>query len=564
MSWSYAYTPTIWPSILVVILMLGMAVFSARRRSVPGATLFIIGCLFGAAWGAGSLMEYAAVNLATKIFWVKFQTACQLPTATTITCFTLEYAWPGRWVNRRNLALLSIAPLLVLVMIFLDNLHHWVWTSFSFDGSVVPHLAPGGWAAIIYSFGLVILSLVVLTWLWLHSPQHRWPVALMILGHIGVRTMYVLEKINLINTLLPLDVIGLAFIVVMYSIALYAFRIFDPIPLARRTLIEQLHDGVLVLDPHGGVTSLNTAAEHILGAPLKQVQSKQIGEFLPGLSDSSSPLEDMVLSKPGEIIMGLGAESRCYELELSPLDDFRGLPVGYLLLLHDVSEQRRSQAQILEQQRGLATLKEREHLARELHDELAQGLAFINLQSQLIGSLLEAGQKEKAQAQLQVLAKAAREAQMDVRGEIGKLSYRIDPAGDLLESLRLYSLTFQEKYGVQTELISSVDFPSISFAPTVEAQLLPIVQEAFTNIRKHARANHVRVSLTKEPKCIFIEIEDDGVGFNPDERFTSHETFGQGIMSQRAAEVGGWVEVKSVPGKGTKVTIAVPVIAETL
>lgn len=565
MNWSYTYTPAIWPSILVILLMLGLAIYSSRRSSIPGAIPLMIGCLFAAAWAAGSVMEYAAMGLAAKIFWVKFQTACQLPSATMITCFVLEYAWPGRWLTRRNLALLSVAPLLVLGMILLDNRYHWIWTSFKLDGSVVSQLAPGGWAAIIYSFGLVILNLVVLTWLFLHSQPHRWAVAIMITGHIGVRTLYVLEKANIVHSLLPLDVIGLAFIVLTYTIALFGFRIFDPIPLARQTVIEQLHDGVLVLDPHGRVASLNAAVERILGAPLKQVLGRPIGELLPGLSDLSFPLDGTAaLSIPGEMTMGLGAESRCYEIESSLLDDFRGLPIGYLLLLHDVSGQRRSQAQILEQQRALATLTEREHLARELHDELAQGLAMINVQAQLVSGLLETGQKDQAQAQLQVLARAAREAQLDVRGEIGKLSYRMDPNGGFLESLQHYLQTFQETVGVQTELISCENLRTVSLTPTVEAQLLPIVQEAFANIRKHARAKHVRLSVTRDPGCISLEIEDDGVGFDPDRLPSSHERFGQGIMSQRAAEVGGRVVVSSALGKGTKVAIQVPVQAEAL
>ena len=307
----------------------GDGIYSSRRSSIPGAIPLMIGCLFGAAWAAGSVMEYAALDLATKIFWVKFQTACQLPAATMITCFVLEYAWPGRWLTRRNLALLSVAPLLVLGMILLDNLYHWIWTGFTFDGSVVPQLAPGGWAAIIYSFGLVILNLVVLTWLFLHSPQHRWAVAIMITGHIGVRALYVLEKTNLVHSPLPLDVIGLAFIVLMYAIALFGFRIFDPIPLARQTVIEQLRDGVLVLDPQGRVASLNAAVERILGAPLKQVQGKPIGELLPGLSDLSFPLAGQAaLSKTGEMTMGLGAESRCYELEFSRWMIFAGFPLA--------------------------------------------------------------------------------------------------------------------------------------------------------------------------------------------------------------------------------------------
>jgi hypothetical protein len=101
---------------------------------VPGALRFSIGSLLAALWAAGSVMEYAAVDVATKIFWVKVQAIWQLPTVTAITCFTLEYTWPGRWLTRRNLALLSIAPLLFLGLTLTNNLHHLLWTGFRFDG----------------------------------------------------------------------------------------------------------------------------------------------------------------------------------------------------------------------------------------------------------------------------------------------------------------------------------------------------------------------------------------------------------------------------------------------
>jgi signal transduction histidine kinase len=97
-----------------------------------------------------------------------------------------------------------------------------------------------------------------------------------------------------------------------------------------------------------------------------------------------------------EISLGVGAATRTYLLSASPLKDWRGQEAGRLLLLHDVTEQKRAQAQILEQQRALAMLHEREQLARELHDELAQELAMINVQAQLVSGLLEAGQEEQA------------------------------------------------------------------------------------------------------------------------------------------------------------------------
>jgi len=557
--WSFSYTPAIWPSILAVLLMLGLAVFSSRRSNIPCAIPLMIGSLFGAAWAFGSVMEYTATDLAVKILWVKFQTIFQLPAVTAVTCFVLEYAWPGRWLSKRNLVILSLAPLMVFGMVLFDSRLHWIWSGFEWNNTVSPQLAPGGWAAIMYSFMLGVLNLIALTWLFLHSPQHRWVVVVILIGQVGVRTLYVLEKGNYAQSRLPLDVIGLTFIVMMYSIALYGFRIFDPIPLAQRTLIGQLRDGVLVLDPQGRVASSNAAFERMIDIVLKQVKGKPVTEILPGFKDLGTPLEELAAQQaPVELTLGAGAEQRSCELETLPLYDFRGLAVGYLLLLHDVSDQRRSQAQILEQQRTLAMLKEREHLARELHDELAQGLASINVHAQLVSGLLEAGQPEEAQAQLQILAQAARNAQVDVRGEIRMLSYRMDPVEGFLESLRRYLHAFQETHKIQTELAASTDFPMRLFSPTVETQLMHIVQEAFTNIQKHAMAKHVRVYAAREHGSFKLKIEDDGRGFDLEQIRPANNSFGQGIMAQRAAEVGGRVEINSAPGKGTRVLIEVP------
>src|SRR5512136_2042329 len=112
MNWHFAYTPSIWPPFITVLFLLALAFYSWRRRSVPGALPFAIGSLFGALWAAGTVMEIAALDLPTKIAWFKFQAAWQIPLVTATTCFILEYAWPGRWLTRRNLILLSIPCLL--------------------------------------------------------------------------------------------------------------------------------------------------------------------------------------------------------------------------------------------------------------------------------------------------------------------------------------------------------------------------------------------------------------------------------------------------------------------
>jgi signal transduction histidine kinase len=116
--------------------------------------------------------------------------------------------------------------------------------------------------------------------------------------------------------------------------------------------------------------------------------------------------------------VGSRLETRYYQVEASALNDWRGLEIGRLLLLHDVTEQKQAQAQTLEQQRALAILTERERLARELHDELGQVLAFISTQGHVIQTLLVRGDVSTASSYVARLSEAADEADIDMRESI--------------------------------------------------------------------------------------------------------------------------------------------------
>jgi PAS domain S-box-containing protein len=559
MAWNYAFTPTIWPSLLTIFLLIVLTVYAWRRRSMPGVLPFSFALLFAFLWTAGSALEYAAVDQATKIVWVRFQAAWQLPSAIAITCFLLEYTWPGRWLNRRRLILLSIPPLVIGVFILTDELHHLFWRSFEIDGTVFPMLGPAGWTGIAIGYSLLIANFIIFVWLFRHSPLHRWFVVLILLGQLTIRILFLLNVSGVWRTDLPLDVLGIAFGYLMYTIALFRYNVLDPVVLSRQTVIEQMHEGMLVVDRDGRVVSLNPAAAAMLRISDRQVRGRPLHEILPSYALPQDGCES-----EAEIHLGGGIQTRTYRLAASSLTDWRGQEAGQMLLVHDVTELRRSQAQLLEQQRALAMLQERERLGRELHDELAQELAMINVQAQLVSGLLEAGQEEQAREQLQSLARASREAQVDVRREIGKLSHRMDPADGFLGNLRHLTEVFGASCGIRIDLVLPEDPRSISLSPTAEVHLLRIVQEAFANIRKHAGAKQVRVSITKELDCITLKIGDDGVGFDPLRLPGSHESFGLGIMSQRAAEVGGRVEVKSIPGKGTGVLIAIPLKEEAI
>jgi signal transduction histidine kinase len=558
MTWNYAYTPTIWPSIFTVLLLLVLSAFSWRRRSMPGALPFTISCMFATLWAASSVMEVASLDAATKIFWVKVQGVWQLPVPTTITCFILEYAWPGRWLTRRTLALLSIAPLLTLVLILTNDLHHLMWLSFAVNGSVFPLRGPGNWTLVAYAYGLSIVNIIVFVWLFLRSPQHRWPVVIMLAGLVGARVVYMVDAAQVIKSDLLLDVLAITFGALMYAIALFGFRLFDPIPLARQTAIEQMHTGMLVLGAQGHIASLNAAAQAILEVPAKRALGRPIQNLLPAYTDL---FEDITAAEVGkfEINLGMGADIRYYELETSSLKDWRGLPVGRILLLQDVTKQKQAQAQIVEQQRALAMLNEREQLARELHDNLGQVFAFVNTQGQAVRRSLSRGDISTADAHVGRLVEVAREADVDIRESILGLRVTLSEHG-LKPALVKYLAQYEKNYGIHTQLERPEAFVDGVFEPLVEVQLLRILQESLTNVRKHSGADCVRIAFAFEDGWARVTIQDDGQGFDSAAGIDgSGGNVGLRVMRERAEEVGGSLSLHSEPGQGTQVVVRVPV-----
>jgi signal transduction histidine kinase len=550
---------------LTTLLLVVLCAYSVRRRSVPGALPFAAGCVFAGLWAAGSAPELAAADPTTKIFWVKFQAAWQLPATTAVTCFVLEYTRPGRYLTRRNVVLLSIISLLVLLSIVTDNLHHLFWRDFQFEGEVVPVRGPLNWGAVSLGYVLGVINLVGLSWLFVRSPQHRWPVAVILSAQIGARVVYAVDAANIVRTAVPLDVISLAYLFAAYAVALFAFRIFDPIPLARRMVIEQMRDGVLVLDLEGRVASLNPAAEGVLQMPARLVRGHLLRDLLPAhpeLAEDSQKgtLEDF------EISLGSAPQTRSYAAAVSPLKDWRGLAMGRLVLLHDVTAERRAQAETLQRQWAEATLQERELLGQELHDGLAQALGFLSLQAQAARVQLRSGQKAAADESLKRLGEVALEVQGDARELIGNLLSVSLPSESFCDTLRGAVSRFEAQTGLPVRLEIDADAEGactpLELPPAASVQLLRIVQEAMANVRKHAGSpNKIEVALQADSEQILLTIADDGDGFAPSAVGHSDTHFGLQVMRQRAARIGGEIHVRSALGEGTCVEVCAPLSA---
>jgi len=205
---------------------------------------------------------------------------------------------------------------------------------------------------------------------------------------------------------------------------------------------------------------------------------------------------------------------------------------------------------------SVAVSEERLRIAQEMHDGLAQVLAYVNTKAQVVREHLKKERVDEAMKHLDQLAAAAREVYADVRESIIGLRSAAGPDNTMADSLREYVSTWEAQNGITCRLHLETD-PRL---PTgAELQVLRIVQEALANVRKHSKARSADLWVEQAGSRIRITVKDDGVGFNPAELGRSEfPRFGLSTMRERAESVGGLFELDSTPGEGTRVIIEVP------
>ncbi len=211
--------------------------------------------------------------------------------------------------------------------------------------------------------------------------------------------------------------------------------------------------------------------------------------------------------------------------------------------------------------RELAVDAERERIAREMHDGLAQVLGYVNTKSQAIEELLVAGRTTEARGLLADLAAAARSIYVDVREAILGLRSPVPPGVGLVASVEEYAARFADAAKIAVRVQASGAARDLELAPDVESQAFRIVQEALTNVRKHSGAGRADVAFSVVDGRLQVVIADDGQGIDAAARPADRPRYGIEAMRERAASIGASVEWTTPPGGGCRVQLAVAVEA---
>lgn len=311
--------------------------------------------------------------------------------------------------------------------------------------------------------------------------------------------------------------------------------------------------GVLLLGPHGGqgeVVASSPPAQSL--GSWESALAASVGATHTAVrgSDGARAFLGVPLLSQGRVIGVMGAlraNGRTFSVE----DE---LLLGMFTVAASAGVEN---AQRLEEAQLLATVEERERIARDLHDDLGQLLGFLTAKIQAVQELVAGGRGEQAREELSGLERASRTLGAQVREAILGLRARVGPDRPLSPALEDYVAEFGIQAGLSTDYASTPDTGG-SLPGAAQYHLLRIAQEALSNARRHANASRVTVRLDEHDGVLELSVQDDGAGFDPAVAARSGG-FGLTTMAERARAVDGTLDVRSALGEGTTVALSVPV-----
>ncbi len=210
--------------------------------------------------------------------------------------------------------------------------------------------------------------------------------------------------------------------------------------------------------------------------------------------------------------------------------------------------------------REAAVSQERHLLAGELHDSIAQSLAFLKIQVQLMRDALQSGNSVEIKQVLEEIDLGVRESYGDVRELLMNFRTRTNTE-DIEPALATTLRKFEHQSGLKASF--AMQGQGMPLSPDLQIQVLHIVQEALSNVRKHARASQVWLDVQQQPAWRF-EVRDDGVGFSPNNDQLDETHVGLRIMAERAQRIGADLDFISTPGHGSSIILTLPAPAHPM
>ena len=344
------------PLLLSSIISFFMIVMVMRRPS-PYRLPLIILMIFIMDWSLGYSMELLGNGVEEKLFWVKVEYFGIVGIPPVWLILVLQYIGKEKMVNKKNVLLLSIDPIIATVLVWTNDMHHLIWKKIEIMGGEpfsMLQMNYGIWSQIriIYVYLIVISSIILLIHASLKSFRFYKKQSYLL---VSAALAPLIGNVLYTSKITPIDLTPFGFSItgIIITWGLLRFRIFDILPMAKDVIIENMRDGIIVVDSNYRIIKINPAARKFLGG--MDIVGKSVDE-LDGICRELSKYckagEEM--REEVEVVNG---EKRIYEVFSLPLFDDYGNRVGCMVSIHDITE-----------------IKEAEKALRSAHEEMKRAL----------------------------------------------------------------------------------------------------------------------------------------------------------------------------------------------
>ena len=384
-----------------------VAVYIWLHREAPGAKSLFVCMIARMIWLASFLLISANIDLMVKFMGVKLYYLALFVTTASWLGLALEITGREKWIRGWRFWGLILPLLLIHLLCFFDyQTTHFVFARIWLEGSTLNiEYGPLKTVMVGYNYLLVFLAEVFMARLYLTSSGQlgRQAGVVMAAAAIGLTGQFFWRANT--NPALRQDILAVSVLLTNLTIswAIMRLRMFRIRSTALAEVAKNTGDGLIVLDSRDHLVDLNPSAAAIVGKTPPQILGKP---FKKALLDGPPALQEMARfghDPMPEICLNASGSPTYYRIDRLPLRNARQKPLGGVIVLHDITELRREQAKIVEQEKALAVLKESDRLGRELHDGQGQLLGYFHMQLEAARSLIAKGRPDQAEPLLKQL-----------------------------------------------------------------------------------------------------------------------------------------------------------------
>lgn len=350
MSWQY--TPYVFPVLASTAIAGALAVWGWRRRPAAGATWFAAMLFAAFLWSLFYALEIISGDLAAALFFSKMQYFGASVLAVTWLLLVLTYTGRSGELTAKTITLLSIVPLTTILLVWTNEAHHLIWVNPHLARGDFNHLAfspgPWWWINTAYSYLLFAIAtiLLIVTWLQAASLYRRQIIILLIfsaltwLGNLAYTAGFAPKGLNL--TAITFTISG-----VMIAWGLFRYRLMDISPVAYSTIVNQMREGLIVLDTQQRIVNINQTAQDILGQEQREIVGKSAAEVFSVSPALQTLWQSIQQQKTGKTVRNVVKyNGRSYEIRISPLWGRRRRPMGALMFWRDITRQQQAEEEI--------------------------------------------------------------------------------------------------------------------------------------------------------------------------------------------------------------------------